>query len=150
MHGKPARSRAAVTMISTSYWGPRACSRRRRGTAGCRGPPRRPRPCSSHRGLDVGEPDVGGQELGLVGAGLRQQPVDQAEDVLGLLGDRLAARIARDLAREIDGVAMTTIWLIRGPTSTRLMLIACSSPGFGWPPRLRGRAGLFKARPLPC
>src|SRR5690606_5253644 len=48
-------------------------------------------------GRDVGEPDVGGEQLRFVGARLGEQLVDGRQDVPGLLGDRGAARILRDL-----------------------------------------------------
>src|SRR5690606_10249565 len=53
----------------------------------------------------VGEPDVGGEELRLVGAGLRQQAVDAGEDLLRLLRDG-GHRVLRHLAGEVDGVAV--------------------------------------------
>jgi hypothetical protein len=54
----------------------------------------------------VGDVDRRGQQFRLVGAGLGQMAVDDGKDVLGLLGDALALGVARDDAREIDGIAV--------------------------------------------
>src|SRR5882672_6813080 len=53
----------------------------------------------------VGEPDGGGEELGLARAGRGEEIVDLPQDLLGLALD-VSGGIAGDLARQVDGVAM--------------------------------------------
>ena len=45
-------------------------------------------------------------EIRRLGAGFGQEPVDDAEDVGGLLAHALAGGLVRDLAGQIDGVAV--------------------------------------------
>src|SRR6266446_2156210 len=53
----------------------------------------------------VGEPDGGGEELGLARARGGEEIVDLLQDLLGLALD-VGGGIAGDLARQVDGVAM--------------------------------------------
>src|SRR6266851_1965524 len=53
----------------------------------------------------VGEPDGGGEELGLARARPGEEIVDLLQDLLGLALD-VRGGIAGDLARQVDGVAM--------------------------------------------
>jgi len=53
----------------------------------------------------VGEPDGGGEELGLARARRGEEIVDLLQDLLGLTLD-VGGGIAGDLARQVDGVAM--------------------------------------------
>ena len=57
-------------------------------------------------GLDIGQPDIGLDDVGLGGPGFRQRRINLLEYVLGLLGHRLSqGRIGRE-AGQIDLVAM--------------------------------------------
>src|SRR5580658_730298 len=57
-------------------------------------------------GRHVCEPDGGREELALVRFRLREQRIDEAQDFAGLLGDALALRVGRHLAREINGLVV--------------------------------------------
>src|SRR5688500_5785852 len=57
-------------------------------------------------GADIGKPDRSSEQLRLVGPGLRQERIDEREDLAGLLGDTLTERLVRDQPGEIDGVAV--------------------------------------------
>src|SRR5262249_57273079 len=55
---------------------------------------------------DVGEPDVGFEQLALVGPAFREIAVDHREDFARLLGDAFAAGFVRGQAGEIDRIAV--------------------------------------------
>ena len=69
--------------ISTRYSARRAWLRWWRARVCCPAAPGVPGLVHVCEGLDVGEPDVGAEDAGLVGAGFLQQALDLAEDLLG-------------------------------------------------------------------
>jgi hypothetical protein len=54
----------------------------------------------------VGNPDIGGKELSLVGPGRGQEAIDLRQNAFGLLGGTFAFRIIGNDALEIDGIAV--------------------------------------------
>lgn len=64
-------------------------------------------PCAVHLGLsgDIGHPDVGGKDTGLIGASLFQTGVDVAQNAGSLREWRAVGRLV-DLAGEVDEPVM--------------------------------------------
>ncbi len=80
-----------MTAISTVYWGAASFASTVARAGCCLATPRHPLRVHFGEGGDVGEPDVGGEQLRLVRAGLGQQRIDDAENFGGLLADALPA-----------------------------------------------------------